>query len=361
MEKTKIDTILGLILCKYDENTDDFLKWRIVREVDKNTKSYELWAMHLPNCKRTSTIEEIKDMIENQDFVVLESSGILAVSIVNMGKANGKDVNDVRLMWFKRENDSNNIYMSDLAAVASQALNDIYAESMGETGKVGLSVTKDTLPAGFELEDFLGCVSTISCSMYHIYKTDKLFDITNMTRTKQIKEIFKSLYENHINYLEKTKPFFDKKFLKDEKQVDGYCKTYTAFIKHTGFYYDIDQTIGIGHLPFRIEENQTALTDEQVVEFMLIYGGIRVHNTFILKFDYTIDLSTIKMKHCLCKDDTGTLYIIGYTESQEDIAVGVMEHTLKKYEEIAKRDDNAIKARLKKLIEAYDSYEGSKN
>src|SRR5699024_567676 len=131
---------------------------------DKNTKSYELWAMHLPNCKRTSTIEEIKDMIENQDFVVLESSGILAVSIVNMGKANGKDVNDVRLMWFKRENDSNNIYMSDLAAVASQALNDIYAEFMGEAGKVGLSVTKDTLPAGFELEDFLECVSTVSCN-----------------------------------------------------------------------------------------------------------------------------------------------------------------------------------------------------
>ena len=210
MEKTKIDTILGLILCKYDENTDDFLKWRIVREVDKNTKSYELWAMHLPNCKRTSTIEEIKDMIENQILLFLNLR-YFAVSIVNMGKATGKDVNDVRLMWFKRENDSNNIYMSDLAAVASQALNDIYAESMGETGKVGLSVTKDTLPAGFELEDFLECVSTVSCNMYHIYKTDKLFDIVNMTRTKQIKEIFKSLYEDHINYLEKTKPFFDKK------------------------------------------------------------------------------------------------------------------------------------------------------
>ena len=224
-----------------------------------------------------------------------------------------------------------------------------------------LLITPESIESLFiNKTEFLGSLfkslEYIVIVLYHIYKLDNVDTISKLIGTKYVNNTLYDLYNGHIVYCKTDRPFFNISNFKIGDILDGYCPNIEKFISYTGFDYDLDQTIGIGHLPFKIESDQKFLTDEQVTDFILIYGGIRVDKTYVLKFDYSIDLSTIKMKYCLCKDSDNALYIIGYTESKEDISVSQLESSIKKYYDIAKQNDDKIKARLKKLVEAYDSY-----
>lgn len=359
---SKIETLLGRIFVKYKESTDSFELMRLV-DIDAHDKKNKIYSVryldddfnYIPYSDSISHLPENVFKEKISECTLLQSEGILSVSVVELTKVHGKEVNDIRLMWFT--NDKNGIAdSSDPKVIASQALGDIYASSLGNTDKVGISVTKDSLPSGYTMNNFLIFDKIKESRLYHIYKMDNVDTISKIICTPIVNGTLSDLYNDHINYCKESRPFFNVSNLNIEDILDGYCPDMKKFISYTGFDYDLDQSIGIGHLPFKIDIDQKYLTDEQTTEFILIYGGIRVDKTYVLKFDYTIDLSTIKMKYCLCKDTDNVLYIIGYTESKDDISVSQLESSIKKYEDIAKQNDNKIKARLKKLIEAYDSY-----
>lgn len=359
---SKIETLLGRVFVKYKESTDSFELMRLV-DIDNHDKNNKIYSVryidddfnYIPYSKETEYLSEKEFMDKVSECTLLQSEGILSVSVVSIANVSGKDIDDIRLMWFTNDKDGI-VDSSDPKVIASQALSDIYAASLNDSQKVGVSITKDSLPSGYTMNNFLIFDKIKESRLYHIYKLDNVDTISKLIGTKYVNNTLYDLYNGHIEYCKTNRPFFNISNFKIGDILDGYCPNIDKFISYTGFDYDLDQTIGIGHLPFKIEPDQKYLTDEQVTDFILIYGGIRVDKTYVLKFDYSIDLSTIKMKYCLCKDSDNALYIIGYTESKEDISVSQLESSIKKYYDIAKQNDDKIKARLKKLVEAYDSY-----
>ena len=224
----------------------------------------------------------------------------MSVSVVSIANISGKDINDIRLMWFTNNKDGI-VDSSDPKVIASQALSDIYAASLNDSKKVGVSITKDSLPSGYTMNNFLIFDKIKESRLYHIYKLDTVNTISKLIGTKYVNNTLYDLYNGHIKYCKTDRPFFNISNFKIGDILDGYCPNIEKFITYTGFDYDLDQTIGI-------------------------------------------------------KDGNNVLYIIGYTESKEDVSVSQLESSIKKYYDIAKQNDDKIKARLKKLVESYDSY-----
>lgn len=345
-----IKTLLGLIIFKWDDDIGDNIQYRIKNIIEENDNKFAI--LKRLDCKenlKKISYEELKDMMH--EYQILKSDGILSVSVVTLSFTDNKNrkVRDIRLIWFKNDSviDEPDFYKPTV--IASQALADVYATMIGGEERVGISVPTNALPTGYTVNNFLIFDEVLTSKMYHIYKTDTLNMIANLTGDNDVKRVLIELYGAREQYLIHNKPFFDRNIYRTN--LDGYCRTYKRFLRYTGFVNDLRNSIGISNVSFEIEEGQESLDNEQKQEVSVLYGGIRIEKTFIYNFKYDIDLSKIKMKYLMIMDNKEKLYVIGYTEYPEDIPLASIDKAYK----LTQEKSDKLQAKLKRLVAAYDS------
>ena len=347
----EIKTLLGLIIFKWDEDLQDYIKYRIFNIIKLNDDKFVILKKIDSNEKnKRIPYDEFIEIMENKEYQILKSEGILSVSTVKLSHTQDKNINDIRLIWFKNDQNTDKPDFSKPTVIASQALQNIYSSMFGnDDSKVGISIPENSLPAGYSIQNFLIFEKILTSRMYHLYKTDTIQTISHLTNDENVRKVLIDLYKDHENYLIKTRPFFDKTVYREN--LDGYCKSYIRFLIYTGFVHDIRNSIGISDVTFRINEDQKHLTDEQKQEVSILYGGIRIDKTFIYKYNNDINLSNINMKYIMIMDNIENLYIIGYTEYPEEILISDIEKAYK----ITEYQEKKLQAKLKRLVAIYDS------
>lgn len=310
-----IRTELGKIYCKYNEEKDDY---DIKRVIGVNN---EKGTVTMCNCDadykltqetKKYTNEEYKEF--RRSWIELKSDGIISRSNVLSISAEefGRDVDDVILMFFPNSKETNVPTIDNFRAVARQGITNIFADMAGQSDIVGVSVTIDTVPAGYALSDFIENKKVYDTKLTHFYKIDNCESMAKILDSKKTHDILNDLYNTRVHYLENTNVNF--KHIKLENNcIDGYCNSLVKFLDESGFIMDVKYLLGIIKMDFDITENNP-ITGDDLTLLSVTYGGIKMYKTIPMKFDYYVDLNAIKMKYILVEDKSNTLYIVGYTD-----------------------------------------------
>ena len=344
MEK-KIQTELGKILFKYNESKNDFDMVR-VKSIDKENNKVTLIFNYGKNNNFCDDIDMrlYKELREN--YSVLKSSGILSISnIVTAKSESGNEIKDVLLVFFKNQDDTGEPDFYKPTIVARQSLEDLVSENINnEINKVGFSSSQEDLPPDYQLTDLLINEKVLDSKLYHIYLADKSDEIIDLIKNEESENIFKELYDKEINHMKKTRLKFDTTI--QRKSINGFCKSLDVFIKENDFVGDINRSLGIGFIDVSLK-NHKILTEDDKTFLSLMYGGIRFDKTYVIEYHYDIDLSQIKMKYLIIKDILEDTYIVGYTESPEEITKDQIQ--------LSNQKAKQFRDRLSKIAKAYDN------
>lgn len=343
--ENKIQTDLGKILFKYNESKNDFDMIRI-KSIDKENNKVTLIDINDMNNKKyfEISLEDYKNIKRN--YSALKSSGILSISnIVTAKSESGVEVKDVLLVFFKNQDDTGEPDFYKPTIVARQSLEDIVSENINNNiNKVGFSASQEDLPPDYQLTDLLINEKILDSRLYHIYLADKFDDILDLIDNEESENIFKDLYDREINHMKKTRLKFDTTI--DRKSINGFCKSLSIFMKENDFVGDINRALGIGFIDVSLK-NHKVLTEDDKVFLSLMYGGIKLDKTYVINFHYDIDMSQIKMKYFIIKDILGDTYIVGYTESPDEITKDQIK--------MSEQKANQFRDRLSKIAKAYDN------
>lgn len=350
-----IRTDLGKIYASYNEETDDFDKFRVINIVD------DKYAIGTLNDDYTVDDENVKILSKEEfetfskDHVRLESDGIVTISNITAAKAdNGSKIKDICMIFFK--NDESKVPDSDKpTVVARQAINNIYEEMYGKD-VAGVSVTLNTLPNDYTLGDFMYSLEVDSSRAMHIYKIDTPMTINEVLNTDATEEILKNLYDMSV-FRKKTLGELPEDYEETRSEndcVDGYCNNLLEFINVSGFYNDVLMELGIIPIDKELEENVELDEDDKMLLTTLCGGGIVIHKAVPLKFEYDINLEAIKMNYVLTRNVSGEgyLYIVPYTSSPYEIDT-------KPLYEMNEERLNRIHNRLMSIVKAYDESVGN--
>ena len=344
-----ISTELGKIYCKYDEKNDRYDIKRVVK-LNRDIKTLTICdcdeEYNLTRETKQYNEEEYSELRRN--WIELKSDGIITKSNVMVIDKDefSNTVNDVILMFFPNNQVTGVPSTDEFKVVARQAINNIYADMAGNHDVVGVSININNIPAGFALSDFIENKKIYNTTLTHFYKIDNYKTVARLLDNPETKSILGNLYNQRIIYLKNTDPAYKapRKKIKDDC-IDGYCNSLKRFLLETGFINDIKDILGIMKVDFEIHEN-TPLKDNDKILLSVLYGGIKIEKTFPLKFDYYIDLDSIKMKYLMVEDSTNTLFVIGYTEYADDVDVTEL------YSNMQERLD-AIYGRLGKIVASF--------
>ena len=310
-----IKTELGKIYCKYNEETDNYDVKRVI------STNNEKGTVTICNCDEDYKLTQETKKYTNEEYlefrrswIELKSDGIISRSNVLSISAEefGRDVDDVILMFFPNSKETKVPTIDNFRAVARQGITNIFADMAGYTDEVGVSVTIDTLPAGYTLSDFIENKKVYDTKLTHFYKIDNCESIARILDSKKTHDILNDLYNSRVHYLENTNVNFKDLKLEDNC-IDGYCNSLVKFLEESGFILDVKYILGIIKMDFEITEN-TPITGDDLTLLSITYGGIKMYKTVPMKFDYYVDLDAIKMKYILVEDKTNTLYIVGYAD-----------------------------------------------
>ena len=336
--------IIGQIICKWDDAKNDFHKLRVTKQKGDNYILSELdyHGKIILNTEQEVSLDDIRDMLNNQDYVNLKSDGLIMISDVIVAKSEaGKDIKDVIIMFYKYDEKIGDVDLSKPAVIARQALNDPTSE---DSDKVGFSFYTDDLPDDFPIDTLLVFDTLLDTRAFNYYKTDTFDTIYGFLHSTESDDIIKDLYDASIYHAKKVFKYF-------EEPKDGYyngqCKDLFTLLKATNFMIDVRTSIGIGTVDFDMMGN---IDPEKKLFISLMYGGINIDTMYVTAFDYTIDLKKIRMKHLLIMDSTDTLYLVGYKESSNEII----------YPTLTDKQTEEIKQRVRRCISVYDKSQNDK-
>lgn len=350
-----IETDLGRIFCKYNPDTDDFDKVRLISiDVNNGKKSYTMARIddychsHLGGSD-TSTcyfLDEEKFLEMKKEWVALSSEGIVSISNIVSYEDEYRVIKDILVTYFPNNKVSGVPDASQPYIVARQGINNVFAAMAGEE-RVGIAVSLDTLPAGYALSDFMGNTRVLSSLLSHVYKTDTAEDLGAILTDEDIEKTLKDLTEHQYNYMKNTDPDFKDFEIDKDTCLIGYCTTVSKFLEESDFMNELYNKLGIIRVDFKMEESKELTKDEKAFCSLLL-GGVRILKAVPLHFDYTINIKAIKMKYFLAVDSDNILYIVPYTESPEEVDPKVLY-------DLTEETTNTLQERLRKVVKAYDT------
>ena len=358
-----INTELGKIYSKYNEKEDKFDMYRVASIVNTEEFKYLLLPIddktyHFYNDETECKIMDEEDYKKfKSEYDLLKSDGIVSLSNIVSVKNESREIKDVLLIYFPNNKVSQVPDINEPYVIARQGINNIFAEMSGQLDTVGLSVSLDTLPAGYALSDFIANEEVDNSVLAHVYKTDDNYDIDMLLDNKDTDKIFKELFNQRVFYLSNIKPDFKEDDYKDEDKsfcLDGYCNNLYRFLCESGFVEDIKNHMGITLVDFDMEENKPLDIEDKLV-LISLYGGIKIDKAVPLMFSYEINLKSIKMKYLLVStikgidtlDERSELYIIPYTEYPDEVDI----YSLYK---LTEERTIQLQERLMKCVKAYD-------
>lgn len=355
-----INTELGKIYCKFNEEKDNFDMYRVTQVFKKDDKKEIALITIDPDTYhfRKEEPEDCKILNEEQfrefkkDYIFLESEGVVSLSNIVSVQNNTRKIKDVLLIYFPNNKYTKVPDVNQPYIVARQGVNNIFAEFSGIIDTVGISVSLDTLPDGYALSDFIANDSVEKSRITHVYKTDSAFDLNMLLNSEETDDIFKELFNQRVFYLSNIKPDFNPNKYDDEDLcLDGYCNTLHRFLIESGFMVDLLNKMGITVVDFDIKEN-VPLNDDDKLLLMTLYGGIRINKAVPLKFSYDINLNSIKMKYLLVSttpniENHTELFIVPYTEFPDEVPSNILYN-------LTEERTTQLQERLAKCVKAYE-------
>lgn len=350
------NTEIGRIYCKYNAEKDNFDKLRIIGARGSQKKTYI--AKIIGDDYRLDNNSDIIELSEEEyndikrDYDLLKSDGIVSLTNIVSVENEFRQIKDILLILFPNNKITNVPELQNPHVVARQGINDIFADMIGNSDKVGCSVSLETLPTGYTLTDFMENTSVISSILCHVYKTDIASDLDILLDNDESSDILTELFDQRVRYLQNTDLNF--KYEEAEDQcIDGYCNSLYKFIIESGFMDDVYQTLGIIKVDFKAESGKALSLDDRLF-IATLTGGIKIDKAVPLKFDYDIDMTSVKMKYFMILDNANELYIVPYTESSEEVD-GEELYNLTEERTIQ------IQERLAKCVKAYDQSKNIKS
>ena len=354
-----INTDIGRIYCKYNSERDDFDKVRLLKIVSDNDhedkKMYIITDLEdeCPTCHvkkledgtidtRMITQEEF-DAIK-KEYTALTSEGIMAISNIVAVENEVRQIEDVLAIFYPNHKISGVPDASQPYIVARQGIDNIF--SMNMYGDVGMSVSLDTVPAGYSLYDFMVNTSVTNSILGHVYKTDNAEQLEILFQNEKTNDILRELFMRQYNFRMNTARDFEPFEPDKDSMMNGYCMRIKNFLESTGFMDDLFEKIGIIRVDFPMAYSTPLDIDQKLLCAMLL-GGVRIDKAVPLMFDYSINMAAIKMKYFLAEDSNSVLWIVPYTESPAEVDPQVLY-------DLTEERTTTIQNRLAKVVRAYD-------
>lgn len=358
-----INTELGLIFCRFNEEKDDFDKVRLIdiyTSEETGKKAYTFAKLD-DNCHcemsddpaiglLSTVIDEEEYNKVRREYTILKSEGIMSITNIVAAKSETRTIRDVLAIYFNNNRKSGVPNAHGPCIVARQGINNLFC--LGAGGEVGISVSIDTLPNGYCLADFMENLGVISSRLCHVYKTDTAKEFGIILENDTTTEILKELYDGRVNYKKNTDFVFsvemkEGKINIDDKNtsIDGYCQTIERFLDLSDFMGDLYNKIGIIRVDFNMAKS-TPLTDDQRLMCSILLNGARIYHAEPIKFDYEINMKAIKMKYFLAIDPASTLWLVPYTSGPQEVDP-------KDLYDLTDDATTQILERLRKVVRAY--------
>lgn len=263
------------------------------------------------------------------DYTPLNPDGRLFFNIVNMGPTPDHG-QDVVVVLIKEDDIYNGNY--EPFAVCRQNIYDEYSNPFNTYGKqiLGMSMNRDNVPTGAKFQDMLSSYNVDYHEMIYVYKDDKIDIILSM-----IKEIYK--YNSVLFDIYNT--------LNHTNKYKGLSKSLEDLVKSTNFNFDLKKAFNITIIDKVLKIKDTMLLDESRLLLENIFK-VEMFQTYVIQYNYEIDLSNIKRDYELIEDKIGNLYIVGYDKglyvntyiNKDKTVLDTMVNNMKTYIDINRRN-----------------------
>lgn len=240
------------------------------------------------------------DINELKTYTLLRPDGYLTLSVVELGDKS----EDVIISISKVA--ENNV-LSEPFAVCRQSILDVFANQIIRDDipmLIGTSVSQITCPTNVDFKMLLACDKLKYYKIIACYMDDKLENVLKLIDTTKFDETLSKIYNKAPAIVSK---------MNTKLPVHGFCKSLRDLIKYNNFETDYLSAFGIHKVDMviKFDPNTLSIDDEQkkVVEGIV---GKYMFNTYVVKYDKTINTSLIKRNHIFVSDKNGDIYIIAY-------------------------------------------------
>ena len=307
---------VGNIFAKYGED-NKLDAFRII-QVNENskirvTKLDENFHIVDKNTVKDTNAIDLGKYIKTNGYKKIIPEGTVTLSnIESFINEAGRPINDVILMYFIEGFCEDSV--GDPDVYLRQSMDSLYIP-----GTVGISNLKSEInDAGYKVEDLMYCNKVLGDSYAcNVYRTDTVDELNIILNNKRTKMTLEDLYD-HAGYMDYNTDPKSAGICDEEVYYKGYCKNLITLLDRSGFINDIYSSMGMTEVDFVIKEGVDTITGDDKILLSLLYGGIRINKTFATKWDYTQDLEEVKTKYMLVVDSDKKVYIVGYTESEEE-------------------------------------------
>lgn len=237
-----------------------------------------------------------------EDYTRLTPAGYLQLAIIEL---NG--IKDVSVALYR----TNKVgieaeYTLPYCICRQNIVNIFYELAMGgvKIKHLGMSISLDSCPSNIDYREMLACDKIIHQEIIAVYIDDDFEDILRLFKHYKYDNI---LRENRHN--KESNPL-----------LTGYQKSLNLLLKEENFSYDFYRAFGINEIDAPLKYHKEIFDDteilvldrEQEIVFEKEYG-IKIIQSFVFKFDYSMILKDIQMEHFLIysKEDK-QLYVILY-------------------------------------------------
>lgn len=261
------------------------------------TKIYKDKITGVLNDKETITITDLSD------YTLLKPAGYINFSVVELGDKN----EDVITILYKNDQEISEKTALKPYAVCRQAVADVFANQILRDDlvfMVGTSVNVDNCPTNTNFKMLLACDKLKYYKMVACYIDDTIDHIINLANSSKFDETLKRLYNKAPQIV---------KQMNIGLPVYGFCKDLRELLNKNNFEYDFNYAFGIHKVDFQIKYSSETLQiiPSQVEQIEKIIER-QVFNTYVVKYDYSINLKMIKRNHVLISDINHDIYIVAY-------------------------------------------------
>lgn len=284
---------------KYYRYVGDSLEiLRVVSDKDPNSIKCSIGHTLL---KKRLPLEELE-----REYMRLSPDGFIYFNIVRV-----QEIEDVMIMLYRSSDIEKN--ESYPYCICRQNISDLFANTIKpkyEDMICGVSVSKDTLPEGLEMNTVLACDELLNSIGICVYMDDDISDILRLFKSKDYDIVLHNLFSEHVKYKYKDniKEYMDKRY------VDGYCKTLKDLMLSNNFMYDFYMGFNIYPVDITIQPEECRgeglLLKHRFALSSLILKNIT--NGLAVPYNKFIDLEKIERDYIMIQDSTGMIFIIAY-------------------------------------------------
>lgn len=294
-ESKLYDYPIGAYYYKYEKNNNgdtELILLRLYKVKSNNT--------FLLKDKQKNKVVLSKNQLEK--FSMLEPDGL----IIHVLASDPMQGVDTLCLLYRMKDINNNI--NEPYAVCRQNIIDpfeIILNNDKNTVIVGVSISKDTAPEGFDYSTAYMAAGIRDQKINFVYKDDSLEDIMSFINEKIYDDAL-NIIKNHMNDL-------------DDIKYKGFTDSYRSLLMENDFMYDFKKAFDIIRLNRTIDTSINSWTEDGVYKIsqdeIKTLESLTKHKVvapILIKYDMYIDLSEIKRSYILFEDLNKELYIVSY-------------------------------------------------